>query len=123
MTKVDGTQEALVELQLGEGRGNHLVAGPTHKAIDSLTETYDNSADEWWKSCAMRALRTKAASGQIFDAFDLTEMGVPDPMHPNHWGSLFRVAANAGLITEAGFHQSRRPGRAGGVCRLWKGAA
>ncbi|MFD1505272.1 hypothetical protein ACFSBG_06245 [Georgenia yuyongxinii] len=85
-----------------------------------LQPVLDNT-DPWWRDSAERALQDLAATGRTFDAFDLTEMGVIDPPHPNHWGALFRAAASAGTIEVAGYHKSRRPGRAGGVCAFWRG--
>lgn len=91
-------------------------------ADDHLTQVHAN-ADTWWRDSAERALRDLAASGRTFEAYDLTEMGVPDPDHPNRWGALFRAAHTAGLIEPVGYAQSRRPGRSGGLTRLWRGVA
>ncbi|WP_324650989.1 hypothetical protein [Georgenia sp. H159] len=83
--------------------------------------TVQENADDWWRDSAERALRWWAQSGQPFDAFDITELGVPDPDHPARWGALFRAAYTSGLIQPIGYHQSRRPTRSGGVCRVWQG--
>lgn len=91
-----------------------------HEDPVDLNEVLDN-ADDWWRSTAERALRWWAESGMEFDAFDITELGVPDPDHPNRWGALFQSAVTAGLIVPVGYRQSRRPSRHGGVCRVWKG--
>lgn len=80
-----------------------------------------DNADPWWWSVAMRALSWLAADGRPFEAYDLTKLGVPDPDEPNRWGALFRSAAMAGVIVPAGYTRSRRPGRAGGLCRVWVG--
>lgn len=80
-----------------------------------------DNADDWWQSVAMRALRWLAATGQPFEAYDVTELGVPDPDHPNRWGALFRAAHTAGLIEHHGYTASRRPGRSGGLTRTWVG--
>lgn len=87
---------------------------------DTLPIVLDN-ADDWWRDAAERALLWWAESGVPFDAFDLTEIGVPDPDHPNRWGALFQGAVQSGLIVPVGYRQSRRPTRHGGVCRVWKG--
>lgn len=89
---------------------------------DHLSQVLEN-ADDWWLSTARRALRTLAETGRTFEAYDLTELGVEDPDHPNRWGALFRAAYTAGLIEPVGYAQSRRPGRAGGLTRLWRGVA
>lgn len=78
--------------------------------------------DDWWWPTAMRAVRWLAQVPGEFDAWDVTMLGVPDPDHPNRWGALFRAASTAGVIVPAGYTQSRRPGRAGGLCRTWRGA-
>ncbi len=80
-----------------------------------------DQADDWWLSVAMRGLRWLADTGQPFETFDLTELGVPDPDHPNRWGALFRAAHTAGLIEHHGYAIARRPGRAGGLTRTWTG--
>ena len=75
-----------------------------------------------WHAAARQAIVDLANSGVAFDAYALSRVGVPDPSHPNLWGSAFRSAAADGLIREVGYHQSQRPGRARGACRLWKGS-
>lgn len=87
----------------------------------TMLEEINDAADDWWRSTAERALLWWAESGVEFDAFDLTQLGVPDPDHPNRWGALFGAAKATGLIEPVGYRQSRRPGRHGGVCRVWKG--
>lgn len=81
-----------------------------------------NAERPWWNT-AMNWLRAYAVSGIEFDAYDLTKAGVPEPDHPNRWGALFHTAKTQGLIEHAGYHQSERPGRAGGVCAVWRGKA
>ncbi|GAB3698520.1 hypothetical protein [Mariniluteicoccus flavus] len=88
-----------------------------------MTDAAMENADDWWRDCATRALEHLAASGQTFDAYDLTELGVPDPDHPNRWGGLFQAATRADLIEPVGYRESRRPTRSGGVCRVWQGKA
>lgn len=77
-----------------------------------------------WNADAMDALMKVAAEGKPFDAYTLTEVAeLRDPPHPNMWGIIFRQANDAGLIKPIGYHRSRRPGRSGGACRVWKAAA
>jgi hypothetical protein len=85
-----------------------------------VEQAFDN-ADDWWRSVALQGLTWLAELGQPFDAYDLTELGVPDPDHPDRWGALFQAAYKQGLVEPVGYHESRRPGRAGGVCRVWQG--
>lgn len=79
------------------------------------------AADDWWHDCARRALEWWAASGVEFDAYSVTELGVPDPDDSHRWGALFRAAATEGLIVPVGWRQARRPSRASGACRVWVG--
>lgn len=79
------------------------------------------NADAWWRSCAELALVYLARCGAPFSADDLTDLGVPDPDHPNRWGALFRAACSRGEIVPVGFTVSRRPSRRGGVVRVWAG--
>ena len=74
-----------------------------------------------WEADAHEALLKVAAEGKPFDAYALTEKAeLRNPPHPNCWGPLFRNAYKDGLIRPVGFHQSRRPGRSKGVCRVWQ---
>ena len=76
--------------------------------------------DTDWSLDAMDALQRVAAEGKPFDAFTLTEKAeLREPPHQNMWGPLFRNAYRDGLIRPVGYHQSRRPGRSGGACRVW----
>lgn len=76
--------------------------------------------DVWWGQ-AMSGIGLLALAGEPFDAFDLQSVGVGEPDHPNRYGALFRSAASAGVIEKLGHHQSKRPGRSGGVCAVWRG--
>jgi hypothetical protein len=77
-----------------------------------------------WSADAMDALVKVAAEGKPFDAYSLTERAeLREPPSPAMWGKLFREAHDAGLIRAVGYHRSRRPGRAGGACRIWERAA
>lgn len=112
-------------LEARKSPGDQTGAIPTDDHTGSgiktiLAETYANS-DDWWRSCVEAGIRHLAATGSPFDAFDLTELGVPDPDHPNRWGAAFRAAATGGLIEPIGYRESRRPSRSGGVCRVWRG--
>lgn len=84
----------------------------------------EQNTDPWWGDIALRAVKAMAATGQLFEAFDLTKepYALREPAHPNHWGALLRQAAQLGLIEPVGFAPSRRPSRAGGVSRQWRGA-
>jgi hypothetical protein len=77
-----------------------------------------------WNFDAQQALLKVASEGKPFDAFTLTEKAeLREPPTPSMWGPLFRNAYKDGLIRPVGYHQSRRPGRSGGACRVWKVAA
>lgn len=108
------------EVRLYAELQNKLFNAADH-VIPKTTQMADPTSDSWWYDSARRALEWLAQTETPFDAYDLTEMGVPDPDHPNRWGSLFRVAKDEGLITPVGYRESRRPSRAGGVCRVWVG--
>jgi hypothetical protein len=77
-----------------------------------------------WATDAREALERVARLGKPFDAYDLTEKAeLREPPHKNMWGSVFRQASKDGIIRRVGFHESRRPGRKAGVCRVWQVAA
>jgi len=79
--------------------------------------------DGWWMAGALTAIETLAKTGRQFTAADLVDMGVAEPDHPNHWGSLLAKAKSQGLIRRVGYGTSRRAGRNGGVCATWQGQA
>ncbi len=89
-----------------------------------LAQAADNR-DPWSWHPAKAALEILAAesmvTGRTFEAFDLTERFGIQMDHPARWGALFNAAATDGLIAHAGFAVSRRPTRAGGITRVWRG--
>ena len=90
-------------------------------APDGVQRAADG-ADSWWTSTAMTAIKILAEQGQPFEAFDVTLLGVPDPDSPCRWGPVFRAAHRSGLIKPHSFATARRPGRSGGLTRLWVGS-
>lgn len=78
--------------------------------------------DPYWEAGAIKAIETLAKQGRSFTAADLTDLGVDSPDHPNRWGSVFAKAKALGLIRKVGYTASRRAGRAGGVCAVWRQA-
>jgi len=91
----------------------------------TVTSVTEADLDPWWADGAQRALGLLAESGRIFAADDLRDdpYSVPEPSHPNQWGSLFRAAHRVELIRPVGFTTSRTASRHGGVTRLWRGGA
>ncbi len=73
-----------------------------------------------WLRKANKELARLASTGREFSAYDIARKA-GEPAHPNHWGWLFKVAHDDGLIKPQGFMISSRPSRRGGVCRIWKG--
>ena len=86
-----------------------------------LQRAQENAEGDWWWLVAMRAIKWLAETPGTFEAFDLVLIGVPEPTSQNHWGALFSAAAKADVIEHVGFTVSRRPTRAGGLCRTWQG--
>ena len=76
-----------------------------------------------WTSQALAAIEAAALAGEPFDAFALTQRGLPQPPSSSMWGPLFREAARAKIIRKVGVHESERPSRARGLCRVWLGAS
>ena len=94
------------------------MAGAVRMTAPAVLEDHDPN----WKGDALQLLAQVAEKGIDFDAYDLEAIhGLRPPPHPNQWGSLFNSAYRAQIITPVGFHQSQRPGRSGGVCRVWRG--
>ncbi len=83
----------------------------------------ERNADTWWIDTAMQAVRAMAATGRVFQCYDLVETyGVPDPDHANRWGALLTRAAREGLIVAVGAAPSSRPTTARSLTRTWRGA-
>lgn len=80
----------------------------------------DTSAE--WHADAMARIEAYAASGISFSADDLRDSLRPAPT-PNDVGTVFRAARTLGLITCAGYTESKAPSRKGGLIRLWVGTA
>lgn len=76
-----------------------------------------------WSTQAFAALEAAALAGTPFDAFTLTQNGLPQPPVSGMWGQLFKEAARAKLIQKAGVHESERPSRSRGLCRVWIGTS
>lgn len=81
------------------------------------------NADDWWRSCAEAAVRNLARTGRDFTADDVRALGMSEPDHPNRWGGLFRWAARAGLVEEAGARRSSTVSRKASLVRVWRGTA
>jgi hypothetical protein len=127
-----GTGQKSTPYQSGSTRptvrgGTH--AGDAGRQDESPGQPIDRSglgsaiehADPWWLECALQAIEDLAATGREFTAWDLSDMGVPDPDRPARWGAAFSVASTRGLIEAVGYQVSRRPSRGGGACRVWRG--
>jgi len=89
-------------------------------AGDVLAEVHAATAPGWL-ALAERGVRHLASVGTPFQAWDVVELGVPEPDRPAQWGALFRHLAEAGLIVAAGAEPSRRPSTRGSLCRTWRG--
>ena len=78
--------------------------------------------DTEWSSDGLDLIARLAETGTVFDAYSLErDHGLRPPPHANMWGGLLQAAYKAHLATPIGFKQSERPGRSGGVCRVWRG--
>lgn len=96
---------------------------PVQPEIPGILGEAPDTRDEWWWKPALAALRNEAQSGREFDSYTLTEVyGIDQPDSPARWGALFRKAHADGIIEHAGVTASRRPSRAGGLVRTWRGA-
>jgi hypothetical protein len=76
---------------------------------------------EFWQNTALQTIRHYAASGKVFEAYDLTREGLPEPTSPSQWGALMSVAHRAGLIEPVGAGPSLRPTVKGSLTRYWRG--
>lgn len=77
--------------------------------------------DSTWRATALNGLQELARRGDVFEAYDLIALGVPEPEHSSRWGALFNAAAKAGIITAAGAGPSARPTVKKSLTRFWRG--
>jgi len=77
--------------------------------------------DSTWRAAALNGLEELARRGDVFEAYDLIRLGVPEPEHSSRWGALFNAAAKAGIITAAGAGPSARPTVRKSLTRFWRG--
>lgn len=77
--------------------------------------------DNTWRLTALNGVRELARRGEVFEAYDLVLLGVPEPEHSSRWGALFNTAARAGIITAAGAGPSARPTVKKSLTRFWRG--
>lgn len=82
----------------------------------------DPSAPDWTAQ-ALAAIEAAALAGEPFDAYALTAAGLEAPPSPSMWGQLFKEAARAKIIRKVGVHESERPSRSRGLCRVWLGVS
>lgn len=92
------------------------------QTLDDVLDRVDANTDDWWRDCCDRGIAEMASKGVVFSAFDLIDLGVPEPDHPNRWGARLRIAAQRGVIIHAGYGSSRRPSRRQSVVSYWRGA-
>lgn len=75
-----------------------------------------------WCDDALNFLERVAIDGEPFDAYTLEKGGLRQPPNPSsHWGRLFGMAADKGLIEVHSFHRSARPASKGSLRPLWRG--
>lgn len=100
----------------------------TAEQLDLASELRDQAlaqvranTDPTWHATALNGLQQLAASGEVFEAYDLIRLGVPEPEHSSQWGAFFNQAKAAGVIVAAGAGPSARPTVKGSLCRFWRG--
>lgn len=78
---------------------------------------------EDWRDDALDLLARVAKDGEPIDAYALQEKhGLRQPPNPgSHWGILFNMAGQRGLIVKESYGASKRPSRSGGACYSWRG--
>ncbi len=97
------------------------AAEPVFETRDQALRRAQDSASRDWLVSAVTAIEAIAATGRDFQAFDLIELGLPEPDHPCRWGAVFGLAARRGLITSVGSARSKRPTTKGSLMRVWRG--
>lgn len=87
----------------------------------SLDDVLEAAGD--WAGLALAGIEMLALSGRRFQAYDVAELGVPEPTSSAAWGAVFNRARREGLIRRVGYAPSKRPTVAGSACAEWVGAA
>jgi hypothetical protein len=96
-----------------------------HAALSATLRDYgiaqaNENADQWWSSCADRAIEYLAAVGEPFSADHVAAL-VPTPDHPCRMGARFHAAVKARTVRPVGYTLSERPSRHRGVQRVYVG--
>jgi hypothetical protein len=74
--------------------------------------------DDCWTEDAIEAIEELAYTSPTFTADDLRAKMRPAP-NPKMVGGAFTAAVSAGIITRAGYTESRAKSRRRGVIRVW----
>lgn len=98
-----------------------LDVDPAARRRRVLDQVLSHTPDDWRRR-ALTVIADLAATGKVFEAYDVVRDGCPEPDHPSRWGAIFGLAARSGLIVSAGAGPSSRPTVHGSLCKKWRGA-
>ncbi len=100
-----------------------IAAAATKERHRAGRDRAEANRDQWWWDGAMRAVRAMAATGNVFQAYDVAiGYGLPDADdNRSRWGALLATAARRGYIVPVGAEPSKRPETAGSLVRTWRG--
>lgn len=87
----------------------------------AVLATVNRETDDFWRRTCDAGIRELARRDRPFEAFDLIELGVPEPEHHSRWGARLHHAARQGIIEAVGAGPSRRPTVRGSLVRHWRG--
>lgn len=83
-------------------------------------ESFDFEA---WRDQVAGVVLDLAATLDEFDSFDVrdrcTVLGIEEPPHPNHWGTVYSTLHKGGYIVPVAWSAGRRARLRGGGVRVW----
>ncbi len=95
--------------------------GPAVTDVETRTTTAGSRIPNGWLKMAAVHVRQFTDAGRSFTAADLRKAGLPEPVHQNHWGSLFAHLQATNVIKPVGLRIERTFSSGTKPVRVWAG--
>lgn len=95
--------------------------GPAITDVEPRTTTGGSRIPDGWLQMATERVGLFTDAGLSFTAGDLRKAGLPEPVHHNHWGSLFAHLQAAGVIKPVGLRIEQTYSSGTKPVRIWAG--
>lgn len=95
--------------------------GPAVTDVEERTTTGGSHIPRGWLKMATDRVRLFVDAGRAFTAADLRRAGLPEPVHQNHWGSLFSHLQSHNIIKPVGLRIEQTYSSGTKPVRVWAG--